>query len=94
MLLNTGNYFFNKNMYINCIKNENNLIDSYAADVYYLIFLWFKYNKLSRLKVVKNMKYIHRLHNNMELEEGSHYVKNSYNSEKVVNEINKLITQL
>jgi hypothetical protein len=84
-ILNTGNYFFNKESYINCVTKETELIDSLASDVYYLVYLWFKNLENPKLNIVPNLKYIHRLHNE------SHYVKNGANSVNVINHLKNKI---
>ena len=41
-IFNTGNYFFNKETYLECIETEEIIKDPFAADAYYIIYLWFK----------------------------------------------------
>lgn len=78
-ILNTGNYFFNRNTYLNSINLEENIIESYAADAYYLIYLWFKNIDGAKFHIVDGLKYNHRLGNS------SHWVSQSNNSNQVVN---------
>jgi glycosyltransferase involved in cell wall biosynthesis len=83
-ILNTGNYFFNREKYIECIEKEDHLINSLASDVYYLLYLWFKNLDNSKFEIVKGLKYIHRLHGQ------SHYV-NSPNSFDVLLSIKSFV---
>ena len=70
-IFNTGNYFFNRKNYLKCIEEEESIENSFASDAYYLIYLWFKNLDDSKFEIVKDLKYIHRLHND------SHYIKTS-----------------
>ncbi len=87
-MLNTGNYFFNKNTYLKSILMESNIINSYALDAYYMIYLLYKNIINFRLNVVDGMKYHHYLHSNTE---NSHYMKNAEDSSRLSIEINKMI---
>jgi glycosyltransferase involved in cell wall biosynthesis len=78
-ILNTGNYFFNKNTYLYCIDKETETLDSFAADAFYLIYLWMKNTQEGKLEVVENMKYNHSLSID------SHWVNNSANSSSFIN---------
>jgi hypothetical protein len=80
-ILNTGNYFFNRDTYLRSVRMEENLDNSYAADAYYLIYLWFKNIEGSKFHVVENLRYNHRLGHN------SHWVSQSNNSNMVVESI-------
>lgn len=75
-ILNTGNYFFHRDKYLECIEKEPTLVNSYAADAYYLIFLWFKNLENPKIEVVDGLKYIHELHLS------SHWVGNSKKSDE------------
>jgi hypothetical protein len=86
-ILNTGNYFFNKNTYLNCVSLESEIIESYAADAYYLIYLWFKNIDDAKFHIVEGLRYNHRLGNN------SHWVSQSNNSNHVVNTIVNKVKQ-
>jgi len=77
-ILNTGNYFFNRNTYLECINKEEILVDSFAADAFYLIYLWMKNIEDAKLEVVSGMEYDHRLH------EQSHWSMNSQSSDNFV----------
>ena len=88
-LLNTGNYFFNKNSYLEAVANEKNIIESYGVDVFYLIYLWFKLKNSNKLKIVKDLKYYHTLHNGG-TEELSHYIKTQRESSIALNKIIEL----
>lgn len=79
-MLNTGNYLVNKSTYISSIEMEENLLDCYALDPFYQIFLGFKNLDNFKLKVVDNMSYYHRLHTGNSDESGSYYIQNSVNS--------------
>jgi hypothetical protein len=68
-IFNTGNYFFNRKNYLDCILSEGTLENSLASDAYYLIYMWFKNLDDTKFQIVDNLKYIHRLHDN------SHYIK-------------------
>lgn len=92
-LLNTGNYFFNRDSYLEAIEKNNDLLDPFAADVFYFIFLWFKNIKNASFFVVDNMSYEHYLHTN-ESEEGSHYTKNSVQSQNFIRKLQKEIVNL
>jgi glycosyltransferase involved in cell wall biosynthesis len=80
-ILNTGNYFFYKKNYLECIKIEEIISNSFAADAFYLIYLWMKNIEGAKIQVVDNMKYKHRLHNN------SHWINNSDSSNLFTKEI-------
>jgi glycosyltransferase involved in cell wall biosynthesis len=77
-ILNTGNYFFNKKSYLECINREKILVNSFAADAFYLIYLWMKNIEDAKLEVVSGMEYSHRLH------EQSHWSMNSQSSDNFV----------
>ena len=83
-IFNTGNYYFNRENYLKCIEIEDELIDSLASDAYYLVYLWFKNLEQSEFEIVKDLKYLHRLHNN------SHYIKTN-NSGLVLNNISNYV---
>lgn len=82
-IFNTGNYFFYKNIYLECIDKEEIIKNPFAADVYYMIYLLFKNIEDSKFEVVDGLSYHHRLHSS------SYFLNNSYNSEKFVAEINE-----
>ena len=67
---------------------ESNIINSYALDAYYMIYLLYKNIIDFRLNVVNGMKYHHHLHND---NGNSHYMKNAGDSSRVSIEINKMI---
>lgn len=79
-LLNTGNYFFNKKTYLDSINTEDNLLDCYALDPFYQIYLGYKNINNFRLFIVPGMKYHHRLHNENKGESTSYYNQNSSKS--------------
>jgi hypothetical protein len=83
-IFNTGNYYFNRENYLKCVEIEGGLIDSLASDAYYLVYLWFKNLEQSEFEIVKDLKYLHRLHNN------SHYIKTN-NSGIVLNNITNYV---
>lgn len=80
-MLNTGNYLVNKSIYIESIEKEHTLLNCFALDPFYQIFLGFKNINNFKLKIVDNMKYYHRLHNDNSDEYGSYYIQNSKSSE-------------
>jgi len=82
-ILNTGNYFFNKKTYLACIDEEDERRDSFAADAFYLIYLWMKNTGGGKLEVVENMKYSHSLSSD------SHWVNNSAGSNSFIDELIK-----
>jgi len=86
-LLNTGNYFFNKDNYIKSVDNEKSIRNPYGVDVFYFIYLWFKLESSNKLKVVKDLKYYHTLHGG-DREESSWYTKTA---EKSSIELSKII---
>jgi glycosyltransferase involved in cell wall biosynthesis len=63
-ILNTGNYYFNKETYLKSIELEPELRDPLAADAFYLIYLWMKNSECGKLEIVEGMEYLHRLHDN------------------------------
>lgn len=81
-LLNTGNYLINRSTYIDSIQNEKDLLDCYALDPFYQIFLGFKNIEDFKLQIVENMKYYHRLHKDNMIESGSYYIENSTKSQE------------
>ena len=87
-LLNSGNYFFNKHSYIKSVESESEILNSYAADVYYLIYLWMKNIEGANMLVVKNMNYTHHLHNSG-TEQGSHYQKYARESADFIKRIGR-----
>jgi glycosyltransferase involved in cell wall biosynthesis len=80
-ILNTGNYFFYKKNYLLAVRTESSILNSFAADAFYLIYLWMKNIDGAKIQVVENMRYKHRLH------EGSHWINNSNASNLFVDEI-------
>jgi glycosyltransferase involved in cell wall biosynthesis len=80
-ILNTGNYFFYRNNYIKCVQMEESISNSFAADAFYLIYLWMKNLEEGKIQIVENMKYKHRLHYD------SHWLNNSNSSSLFINEI-------
>lgn len=80
-MLNTGNYLVNKYTYIDSIEKEESLLDCFALDPYYQIFLGFKNIDDFKLKVVDNMNYYHTLHTNDGDESGSYYSQTSKESD-------------
>jgi glycosyltransferase involved in cell wall biosynthesis len=92
-LLNTGNYFFNRDSYIKSVESEINLLEPFGCDVSYLIYLWFKSKKSNNLKVVRDLEYIHTLHENSD-EESSHYIKTQRESSEFLKTIISLSENL
>jgi glycosyltransferase involved in cell wall biosynthesis len=82
-MLNTGNYLVNKYTYIESIAKEEDILEPYALDPFYQIFLGFKNIDNFKLKVVDNMNYYHRLHTNSD-ESGSYYSQNSKKSDNLL----------
>ena len=81
IILNTGNFYFNKHTYLNCVNKEDTIINSYGGSPYYLNYLWMKNNMDSKILVTENLKYIHRLdHSQYPTEETSIYTKNATNT--------------
>lgn len=61
LLLNTGNFFFNKNVYLVILESEKeNLIEPYGVCSFYFNYLWLKNG--NKMKVVKGASYFHRIH--------------------------------
>lgn len=84
-LFNTGNYLVNKNTFLEAINSEVNLLNCYAADSVYIIYLAFKNTIDFKLKVVNNMKYWHRINSkNYGNEQTSYYEENDIQSQKFV----------
>jgi glycosyltransferase involved in cell wall biosynthesis len=84
-ILNTGNYFFNKINYLKCINQEPEVLESYAADAFYMIYLWMKNIPNAKLEVTEGMVYEHRLHSN------SHWTMNSELSNSFVKNLTEKI---
>ena len=84
-ILNTGNYFFNKLNYLKCIDQELEVLESYAADAFYMIYLWMKNVPEGKLEVTEGMEYQHRLHPN------SHWTSNSELSNSFVKKLTEEI---
>jgi hypothetical protein len=93
-LLNTGNYFFNKHTYIKSIEYEKVLMESYAVDCFYQIYLGFKNIENFSLYVVPGMQYFHRLHDSNSSEQGSYYVSNSQKSSQFLNYLQNNIKEI
>jgi len=79
-LFNTGNYFFNKETYLDSIRLDEELMDCKALDPFYQIYLGFKYIHNFKLNVVQGMEYYHRLHTKDTGESQSYYTQNSNES--------------
>jgi len=92
-LLNTGNYFFNRENYIKAVDNEKSIRDPYGVDVFYFIYLWFKFGSSNKLKVVKGLKYHHTLHGGG-VEESSWYTKTAEKSSMELIKIIQLSNEL
>lgn len=86
-ILNTGNYFFNKNSYLKCINDESEILESYAADAFYVIYLWMKNIPGAKLEVTEGMEYLHRLHPD------SHWTSNSELSNSFVQNLTEKISK-
>jgi glycosyltransferase involved in cell wall biosynthesis len=56
---NTGNYFFNKNTYLEAIDRESDLQNPHASDCTYMLWLCFKNLENFSIYVVPNLTYIH-----------------------------------
>lgn len=80
-IFNTGNYFFNKKTYLECIEREEPVKNPFAADAYYIIYLLFKNIEGSKFEVVPNLHYKHRLHSS------SYFVTSGPGSDIFINEI-------
>lgn len=62
-IFNTGNYYFYKNAYLDCINKEEKLMDNNPlSDVYYMVYLWIKNNENGKFKIQENLQYNHRTH--------------------------------
>lgn len=82
-ILNVGNFFVNKNNYINTFENCNFDENLQTNDAIYFSFLWITNNL--NIKIVDNLKYYHRQHN------GSWYLNNKIECENnTTNIINKI----
>ena len=77
--MNTGNYFFNKEAYLKV--HEVSKIEPHLAvnDALYFSYLWL--NAGLKIKVVKDLHYIHRVH------PGSWYIANSKQCVQATKEI-------
>lgn len=60
-LANTGNYFFNKNTYLEAIEKEPNLINPYGLCSLYPLWLSYKHIDNFKIKVVGGLHYKHGL---------------------------------
>lgn len=60
-LVNTGNYFFNKNTYLSAIDKEDDLQNPYGICSLYPLFLAFKNLKNFKIYIVPNLIYSHGL---------------------------------
>lgn len=69
-MLNTCNYFVNKNFYMKCWDGETN---PHTSDSIYMNYLWLKNG--GKLYIVPGLTYQHRVDNH-EGEEGGHYQNN------------------
>jgi glycosyltransferase involved in cell wall biosynthesis len=87
-VLNTGNFYFHRDTYLECVDKELEKIIPLATDVFYLNYLWFKNIEGAKFEIVRDLKYQHRLH------QGSYYVNNSAGSSKVLGEIKNTIKEL
>jgi len=56
--LNTGNYFFNRDVYLNCL-DKNNSNETFAGDVIAASYYWFKNG--GKFKIIEGFEYYHRL---------------------------------
>lgn len=74
-LLNTGNFFVNKEMYVNSFNNNTFDRSVDVCDVCFFSYLFLLFDKENYLEIVKDLKYIHRVHN------GSFYLNNAHNGE-------------
>ena len=76
LILNQGNFFVNRDEYINVIEKSLKDVDFKIAntglDGMYFFLFWLKNN--NGIKVVPKLKYYHRIHG------GSWYLNNSQNS--------------
>ena len=61
-LLNTGNYFVNRNNYLKILKNKEIDNELSINDALYFSYLWLMAG--FKIEVVPNLSYIHRVHNN------------------------------
>ena len=80
-IFNTGNCYFNKNLLLEALRKEGTLLNPYASDAYYFVYLWFKHIPNAKLEIVPNLKYSHRLHPD------SYYISMSSQSQKFIKEI-------
>lgn len=61
LLLNTGNFMFNRNVYLGIIELEkDNLIEPYGVCSFYFNYLWLKNGY--KINVVQGASYYHRIH--------------------------------
>lgn len=61
LLLNTGNFFFNRNEYLRILGLEQeNLIEPYGVCSFYFNYLWMKNG--NKMRIVKDASYFHRIH--------------------------------
>ena len=83
ILLNSGNYFFNKEKYIEAYNSIDKTIgkNSDPCDVFYFNYHFLINNKKGNITVVDGLKYYHRVH------EGSFYVNNAKKNEQINNDL-------
>lgn len=85
--LNTGNYFFNRETYLNFLKEkyEDKSENTFAGDVIAMSFYWFKNG--GKFKIVPGFNYYHRLRSD------SYWISCGDNSNTVVkNYTNKILS--
>jgi glycosyltransferase involved in cell wall biosynthesis len=78
-MLNTGNYFFNKNQYIDVMSHSDIDVNLITNDALYFSYLWM--DRGNFIKVVPNLEYIHRIH------KGSWYLCHRHSCEEIAHEI-------
>jgi len=72
-LLNTGNFFVNKDMYVNSFVNNTFDRSVDVCDVCFFSYLFLLFDNQNYLEVCKGLNYVHRVHN------GSFYLNNAHN---------------
>lgn len=84
-LMNTGNYFVNRNQYIKSFEKNSFNRNVDIADVAFFNYLFLKEDVSNHLYVSKELAYVHRVH------PGSFYLNNSHLSSRANNFLRELL---
>lgn len=77
--LNTGNYFVNIETFLNLCDNKYDRNEIPSIDILYMNHCWLLNNK--KIKVVKNLRYYHRLHNKSLYVSSKHHKDDKFTNE-------------